>query len=189
MTASTDGVEVVVVVGTDHHPFDRLVGWVDRWAFERGLGERCLVQFGTSARPPHVRAEAYLQRDELQAMFVGARVIVSHGGPSTIVEALRAGRLPIVVPRDPVLGEHVDAHQQRFAAAMATKGAVRVAGDEATLAEWLDRELADGPAPVSFQLSPAEDAAATLGRLVADITAAGPSRRLRLLRRLADGRR
>src|SRR3990172_6728958 len=40
---------VVALVGTDHHPFDRLVRWMDDWAAERSV--RVVVQHG-SARPP-----------------------------------------------------------------------------------------------------------------------------------------
>ena len=186
MSVDLDDVDVIVVVGTDHHPFGRLVAWVDRWAAARSTGDRCLVQYGTAAPPLHTQAVDYLRRDALLAGFAAARVVVCHGGPSTIIEALRSDRMPIVLPRSPAHGEHVDGHQEQFAAVMAAKQMIRLVEDEATLFAWLDAELAnDGPTPVVVDLPPPEVAALELGRRVAALTASGPTRRLRLLRRLA----
>ena len=90
---------VLVLVGTDFHRFDRLVGWVDRWAADRGAD--VLVQHGTS-RPPEVAAgQPYLDWDKVQSEIAAADVVVSHGGPATISEARKAGHLPIVVPARP----------------------------------------------------------------------------------------
>ena len=43
---------VFVTVGTDDHPFNRLIRWIDRW-LEAGGRERasCFIQFGTSEAP------------------------------------------------------------------------------------------------------------------------------------------
>lgn len=115
----------VVAVGSDHHPFDRLVGWVDGWLARGGSGAvRCFVQSGT-ARPPTQAAWApRLPHDRLQALLDGATVVVCHGGPGIIAEARRRGLTPIVVPRRPDLHEHVDDHQVRFARWMAARGLV-----------------------------------------------------------------
>ncbi len=42
---------VLVVVGTDHHRFDRLVDWLDDWAERQTEPTRVVFQHG-SARPP-----------------------------------------------------------------------------------------------------------------------------------------
>ena len=42
---------VFVTVGTDHHPFDRLVQWADEWTTRTGIA--CLVQTGTSISTSH----------------------------------------------------------------------------------------------------------------------------------------
>lgn len=170
---------VVVLVGTDHHPFDRLIGWVDGWAAGQPDVD-ILVQYGTSAPPTHARGVAYLDHASVLAELGRAHVVVSHGGPSTIVEAQRRGRVPIVVPRNPELGEHVDGHQQRFAAAMGAKGLVRLAADPSALARLLDDDLSkDRPPTPSAPLPPADLAAAALGRVVDDLLARGPTRRMR----------
>ena len=71
-------------------------------------------------------------------------VVVSHGGPATISEARAAGHLPVVVPRDPAFGEHVDDHQKRFSAWLASKGLVDRHTDEASFLVALDEALERG---------------------------------------------
>src|SRR5207342_3032116 len=101
---------VLVQVGTDHHPFDRLVAWADTWAGAHPDVE-VLVQHGRSRAPDVASGSAFLDRDTLTGLLESADVVVSHGGPATISEARAAGHRPVVVPRDPGRGEHVDDHQ------------------------------------------------------------------------------
>lgn len=149
---------LVVIVGTDVHPFDRLLTWVGRWLGDRGEhAPRCLVQYGSSAAPTFAAdGVAFLPHEELQAVLADASVVVSHGGPATITECRRARRLPIVVPRDPALGEHVDGHQQRFAGMFSDQGLIRLAVDEDELRTALDDALRT---PEAFRVAtPAEQA-------------------------------
>ncbi len=104
---------VMVSVGTDHHPFDRLVNWMDTWAGDHPEVE-VVIQYGTAAVPTNTKGDALLPHDQLRILFARAAVVVSHGGPSTVMDARMAGRMPIVVARDPTQGEHVDGHQMSF---------------------------------------------------------------------------
>jgi UDP-N-acetylglucosamine transferase subunit ALG13 len=161
---------VFLTVGTDHHPFDRLVHWVDAWASERDV--RVVAQFGTAAPPQHVDGAAMLRADELGRLMARSVAVVCHGGPGTIAAARDAGTIPIVVPRRPDLGEHVDDHQMRFVARLAETGAVHAPTTEAELRELLDRALAD---PVAFSRDDDDEAAAAeasvrrFGQLVDDV--------------------
>ncbi|MEL6984511.1 MAG: glycosyltransferase, partial [Actinomycetota bacterium] len=133
-------IEVVVAVGTDHHPFDRLVGWIDEWAMSRS-DVSILVQRGNSAPTTHCASVDLLPHGDLYQHFAESMVVVSHGGPSTVMDARMVGRLPLVVARDPDLGEHVDDHQQRFAQHLARHGLARVTEDRDTLHRWLDEAI------------------------------------------------
>ena len=137
---------VVVMVGTDHHPFDRLVGWVDDWLGGRGDSASgpvaCVVQHGYSGPPARARGVEMLDHDELQQLLAGAAVVVCHGGPSTIAESRRHGHRPIVLPRDPAHGEHVDDHQIRFVRWIADRGLVTTAATQAELASEVEATLA-----------------------------------------------
>jgi UDP-N-acetylglucosamine transferase subunit ALG13 len=141
---------LLVTVGTDHHPFDRLVRWVDAW-LGRAAGNplRCLVQTGTSAPPAGQAAwTAYLEHARLEAAMAEAVAVVCHGGPGTILGARQAGAVPIVVPRQQRLGEHVDDHQVRFARRLAAEGSVHLAESEPDLHRLLDQVVAE---PAAFR--------------------------------------
>jgi UDP-N-acetylglucosamine transferase subunit ALG13 len=174
---------LLVTVGTDHHPFDRLVRWVDGWLDSpggRAAGLRCLMQTGTSAAPaaPAARWQAYLEFEALQAAMRDAAAVVCHGGPGTILGARHMGAMPIVVPRQHRLGEHVDDHQVAFARRLAAEGSVYLAEAEADLHRLLDRVAAE---PAAFR-APAEQrgtatAVRAFERLVDDLVAGRPAPR------------
>src|SRR5829696_1106931 len=124
---------VFLTVGTDHHPFDRLVRWVNAWAADRHV--RVVAQFGTAAPPQNVDGAPMLRSDELGRLMARAAAVVCHGGPGTIAAARDAGTIPIVIARRPDLGEHVDDHQMRFVARLADAGAVHAPVTEAELRE------------------------------------------------------
>lgn len=104
---------IAVLVGTDHHPFTRLIAWADKWA-TANPDDDVVVQYGHSAAPQVARGEAFLPPSDLASLIEVSDIVVVHGGPATISGARAAGHLPIVFPRDPHEGEHVDDHQQRF---------------------------------------------------------------------------
>lgn len=134
---------VVVMVGTDHHPFDRLMDWIEKWIAGRRGDVRCVVQHGSS-RPP-AGAECYdlIPHHELQKLLRDADAVVCQGGPGGITEARLAGRLPITVPRTARLGEHVDDHQVRFTRVLAEHGRIALVTSAEELAQHLDAALAD----------------------------------------------
>ena len=127
---------VFVTVGTDFHPFDRLVDWADTWA-TTNPSVRVVVQYGKSREPQVAEGHAFLSPDGLHRQMDFADLVVTHGGPATITEARRRRCTPICVPRDPSLGEHVDDHQQRFAAFLGTRGLVRLVRTEEEFAAAL----------------------------------------------------
>jgi len=88
---------------------------------------------------------------EMNRLLMSAAGIVSHGGPATIVQIRAAGKVPIVMPRDPALGEHVDDHQIRFARHLAARGEIVLAETITDLRTALDRLVSD---PESFRLTP-----------------------------------
>jgi UDP-N-acetylglucosamine transferase subunit ALG13 len=51
----SDPLHVLVVLGTDHHPFDRLVQWIDEFAATQEPDYRCLVQHGYTTAPARAR--------------------------------------------------------------------------------------------------------------------------------------
>nr|WP_233512454.1 glycosyltransferase [Micromonospora deserti] len=173
---------MLAAVGTDKHPFDRLVDWLAEWhggvVDEVGL----TVQHGHSRAPDLPDAVAFLGHDQLQAAMASADLVVCHGGPATILEARRHGHLPIVVPRDPARGEHVDDHQVLFARRLGAAGMVALCETRQALLDALAAGLAD---PSRFAVSADPDssgqraAVRRVGQIVEELVAASPRRRHR----------
>lgn len=164
MTDPAPRYSVVVTVGTDHHPFPRLVGWIHRWA-DAHPDVSVLLQLGTTPPPaplPSVHAVALLPHQDLVAAMAEADVVIAQGGPGGIMDARSVGRQPVAVPRRGDLGEHVDDHQVRFTAWMADRGLVNLATDEAAVIAELEAGLAD---PARLRIPP--DGGAIDGTIVA----------------------
>lgn len=102
---------IFATVGTHEDPFDRLVRALD----ELPTDEEVVIQSGYSTwKPRRAVAQAMMPSDELMDHMRRARIVVTHGGPASIMQALALGKVPVVVPRQSAFGEHVDDHQVRF---------------------------------------------------------------------------
>lgn len=112
---------ITVLVGTDCHPFKRIIDWADKWA-QANPSDRVMVQYGHSAPPRIAAGRDFVSPKELANLLESSEIVILHGGPATISEARKAGHLPLVFPRDPQYGEHVDDHQQRFTRWSAERG-------------------------------------------------------------------
>lgn len=142
---------VLGLVGTDHHRFDRFVDWVDAAAFVHPDVD-FIIQHGTSRAPLVAEGRSYLPHAELIDLLRRADAVVCHGGPGTISDARAAGLVPVVLPRDPARGEHVDGHQLRFAALVGDAGLTATALTQADFEEKLSIALGRArrlPAPSS----------------------------------------
>jgi len=152
---------ILVTVGTDHHPFDRLVTWVDAWSGRHPEVE-VIVQYGTARRPVHAEGHDLVTAEAFRALLARADAVVCAGGPGAIMEARAHGILPIVVPRRAEFGEHVDDHQRAFATFMAERGAVTVVEEADGLVAELDRVLAE---PTVRRIGAAADAGVGIERI------------------------
>lgn len=161
---------VVVTVGSDHHPFSRLIGWVDEW-LAGGAADRidCVVQYGTADPPRHGAAVPYLSYPELQRLLSAATVVVTQGGPMSMVEARRGGRMPIVVARLPDFDEVVDGHQPEFCGRLATAGLIKLVDGAPALVDAVEAALADPDAtrvdPVDGGMTGHPEAIDRIGRI------------------------
>ncbi|HXH58064.1 glycosyltransferase [Iamia sp.] len=157
----TGPLDVVVTLGTDHHPFTRLVEWVDRWAADHP-GSVCVIQHGTAPAPRHAEGHAVLDPAVIPALMARARVVVGHAGPGTVLDARGAGRLPVIVPRRGHRGEVVDDHQVSFGRWMDDRGQAVCVTEEADLRRHIDAAVADPTAYVTTAGTDRPPAAVTL---------------------------
>ena len=101
---------IFVTVGTHEQPFRRLVEYMDNWAKDHD--EEVFIQFGyTDFQAKYAKMQKFLTREEMAQRISDARIVVTHGGPACYSEVLRAGKIPVVVPRSKKFGEQYDDHQ------------------------------------------------------------------------------
>jgi UDP-N-acetylglucosamine transferase subunit ALG13 len=135
---------IFCTVGTHEDPFDRLLRALDTLPGD----EPVLIQSGYSTYvPTRCTAESMMPFARIQALMKEARIVVTHGGPASIMQALSHGKVPIVVPRQSAFGEHVDDHQVRFARKIADRVLVLldVADLPAMIARYDERVAGLGP--------------------------------------------
>jgi len=165
-------VTTFVAVGNATQPFGRLLDAVS--AIAPRLPQPVIVQHGsTPFRTPGCRARPFVGRDEFDRLIREASLVICHAGAGCVIEALRAGKTPVVMARRRIHGELVDDHQAEFARLLAGTGKAIVA-DEPVLLE------ACASAALERQAQRRSSAEPALVRIVAEvldaIAAAGGSR-------------
>ena len=106
---------IFVTVGTHEQPFNRLVKKVDDLVADGTIKEKVVIQTGFSTyQPVHCDNHKMMSFEEMQSTLKEARIVITHGGPSSFIEALQFGKVPIAVPRQETYHEHVNNHQVDF---------------------------------------------------------------------------
>lgn len=104
---------IFVTVGTHEQQFNRLVKYMDEWAKKHS--EEVIVQTGfCTYEPLNCKSKKLFAYNEMSEMIEKARIVITHGGPSSFIAPLQIGKTPIVVPRKKEFGEHVNNHQLDF---------------------------------------------------------------------------
>lgn len=110
----------VVTVGSVRQSFHRLFKHV---AAMMPPDIDVLWQTGhTSVDDLPIKAEPYVESAVLDHAIREADVVIAHGGCGSALGTLNAGKCPILMPRDPKLGELVDGHQPAFTRWLHDKG-------------------------------------------------------------------
>ena len=116
---------IFVTVGTDEHPFDRLIREVDSLQERRIIREDIFMQIGFARyHPVHCPFADVLGYKEMQEKMKEARIVITHGGPGSIMPVLYSGKVPVVIPRLKRYGEVVDDHQVSFARKLEKEGRI-----------------------------------------------------------------
>ena len=106
---------IFVTVGTHEQPFNRIIEAVDSLLAKGIIDEQVLIQRGYSTTvPKFCTSVEMLPYGEMVAKIKEARIVVTHGGVGTMMEVLKMGKVPVVVPRQARFGEHVNDHQISF---------------------------------------------------------------------------
>lgn len=129
---------IFVTVGTHEQQFNRLVSYMDEWASKHD--EEVVIQSGFSTYEPKSATFSKLYPYKTMVELVDkARIVITHGGPSSFIMPLQIGKVPVVVPRMKDYEEHVNNHQLDFARAVAERqGNIIVIEDVTKLADTID---------------------------------------------------
>jgi UDP-N-acetylglucosamine transferase subunit ALG13 len=130
-----------VSVGNATQPFQRLLDAVA--AMIDRLPQPVTVQYGSGRfAATGCDARAFIPMDEFERLVAGAELLILHAGAGSVMHALRAGKVPVVMPRRAAFGELVDDHQAEFAEALGRAGRVVVVREADALLAGADRALA-----------------------------------------------
>ncbi|MGE7683275.1 PssE/Cps14G family polysaccharide biosynthesis glycosyltransferase [Peribacillus simplex] len=129
---------ILVTVGTQKFPFDRLLKMVDELIDEKVIIDNVLGQVGYSSyKPLYYNSFDFKPESEMNSMMKNADILITHAGVGSIITALQLQKKVIVVPRIKHYGEHVDDHQLEIAEAYYQKGFIALAKNKDQLAHLL----------------------------------------------------
>lgn len=122
---------IFVTVGTHEQQFNRLIKYIDQLVEKNTITENVVIQTGYSTyKPRFCEWNALYPYPKMMQLVLEARIVITHGGPSSFIMPLQIGKIPIVVPRKHEFGEHVNNHQVEFANEVANRiGSIIVVQD------------------------------------------------------------
>jgi len=136
---------IFVTVGMHPQGFERLIRKADELAGK--INEEVIMQIGgTGYTPENAKHFDFVTGEEIKELCQKARIVVTHGGVGTILDALAQGTPVIAVPRLKKCGEVIDDHQSYLVQELEKAGKVTAVYD----IEELDSVLAE----VKLNLAP-----------------------------------
>jgi len=114
-----------VSVGNGTQPFSRLLDAV--LSVVSQLPQPVVVQHGNSPfKGIGCISLPFIEMEEFIHYLEEAELLIVHAGAGSIIHAIQAGKVPVVMPRLAKHGEIVDNHQLEFARALAETGKIVV---------------------------------------------------------------
>lgn len=113
---------IFVTVGTHEQQFNRLIKYIDELKKSQLVEDEIFIQTGFSTYTPKycTWSKFYPYRNMMEFVH-DARIVITHGGPSSFIMPLQEGKIPIVIPRQKQFGEHVNDHQLEFSRQVAKR--------------------------------------------------------------------
>lgn len=106
---------IFVTVGTHEQQFNRLIKKIDQLKKDGYIKDDVFIQTGFSDYiPESCDWKKFLSYEEMIQKIKDAKIVITHGGPSSFILPLQYGKTPIVVPRMKKYDEHVNDHQVDF---------------------------------------------------------------------------
>jgi len=130
-----------VTIGNSRQAFSRLIDAVATEA--RNLPQPVIVQHGHTPwrGDGGCQAQAFMDPSEFNRLMEQSELLILHAGVS-VIQAIRAGKVPVVMPRRPEDDEIIDHHQVELAQALANAGKVVLLDDPGNLSRAANEALA-----------------------------------------------
>jgi UDP-N-acetylglucosamine transferase subunit ALG13 len=129
-----------VSVGNATQDFSRLLNAV--LGVKEILPQPVTIQYGhTTFRKGGAVAVDFVGMEEFQRLVQDAELVILHAGAGSIITALKAGKVPVVMPRRADFGEHIDDHQHELVDELAAMGRILLAEDENSIREGSQRAV------------------------------------------------
>lgn len=139
-----------VSVGNATQPFTRMLEAVGRLVSQ--LPQPVVIQRGhTPFENPNCEVLDFVGMERFEALVSSADLLIFHAGAGSVIHAVRAGKIPVVMPRLARYGEHVDDHQVEFAEMLAGQGKVILARDASDLEVAVAQARALGSRPAGTE--------------------------------------
>lgn len=139
----------MIVGGVVEFDFSRPLRILDELVAESALdGDRIVAQRGHAAYvPKRYRSFDFVDGGTFEQAIAYADLIISHGGVSSLISALRHGKKVIAFPRLARYGEHLDDHQCEITSVFADRGYLLYATDKASLKAAIAKAAEFTPKP------------------------------------------
>lgn len=106
---------ILVLLGTQHNEFTRLLQEIEDCINHGLIKERVVVQAGsTKYKTDKMKLFDMISKEVLANLMDEANVIITHGGVGSIIMALKKNKKVIAVPRLHQFNEHVNDHQRQI---------------------------------------------------------------------------
>jgi len=134
-------VTTFVTVGNATQPFKRLLDGVA--GIIATLPQPVIVQRGSTPFSGHgYKSVQFMEMEQFGRLVETAELLIMHGGAGSIIHAVQAGKIPVVMPRRAKYQEIVDDHQVEFTYALAESGKVVLAMEPVDLEKAIADALA-----------------------------------------------
>jgi UDP-N-acetylglucosamine transferase subunit ALG13 len=111
---------ILVTVGTEQYPFNRLMHWIDLLLSQGLIQDEVIVQSGNcTVIPGGAKVYQFLKEDRFRDLLQQADLVIAHCGEGTVLLLDSLDKPYILVPRSFAFKEHVDNHQVEMAMALA----------------------------------------------------------------------
>lgn len=117
---------IFVSLGTQDKPFKRLIDYCENL----NLDEEIIVQVGlTEYQSDKLKIKYFLNADEFNQYINDARIVITHGGVGTIINALKKHKKIIACPRLAKYHEHHNDHQLEIIEEFSKDGYLKALGE------------------------------------------------------------